>query len=495
MEGFLKLSTSVGVTILMIDDADHISGQIGLSGSLTIYASKAGGTPSLITPAVTELDDSATPGIYALTLTTSHTNTLGELELHITAPNADPADYKWFVTTYLPGEAATVQSGTGSGQLNISSGIVDADVQQWLSVAPASLSSSGFVKTMFMRWLTDNAAGTPVALSSNGLVQTLLTKWLSDDSTGIPLPLSDSGLVQTLLLQWLSDDSTGEPLSLVDGRVEVHVPTTVSVRSVPSYIDIPLTGTRTFRIELFIYDELGSMTTPDSAPTLTLTNQTGTDRSGRLDSTTMALVETGRYRVVYTSTSTDVSEELLWTFSVIVNSTTKKYGDVSVLRSIAEGVFSDEDRDNLTSILNRVGAFAGSGYNTVLGFFRALMRTDAPLPSDVEGSYTTTMAMQGLYNKVIYIPESFGRNVAFDNFKFVLRLSADHITPAVGITSTVAQRSLDSGSFALCANSVIEIGNGVYRINLTAGDLDGDSIMLYFSALNCDPVYVSIKTA
>ena len=470
MEGFLKLSTSVGVTILMIDETDHISGMPGLSGSLTIYASKSGGVPALITPTVTELDDSATPGLYVLTLTTSHTNTLGEFTLHITATGADPVDYKWFVTSYLPGEAATVQSGTGTGQLNVSSGIVDADVRQWLSSVPASL-------------------------SSNGLIQSILMKWLTDDSTGIPLALSDSGLVQTLLMKWLDDDSIGLPLSLVDGRVEVFVPTTVAVRSVPYSIDIPLTGTRTYRIELFLYDELGSMTAPDSAPIVALVNQTGTDRSGRLDSTTMSFVETGRYRVVYTSTSTDVGEELVWTFSVIVNSTTKKYGDVSVLRSIAEGVFSDEDRDTLTSVFNRIGAFGGSGYNTILGFFRALMRTDAPLPSDVEGSYATTMSLQGIYNKVIYIPESFGRNVAFDNFKFVLRLSADHITPAVGIISTVAQRSLDSGSFALCANSVIEIGNGVYRINLTAGDLDGDSIMLYFSALNCDPVFISIKTA
>lgn len=42
---------------------------------------------------------------------------------------------------------------------------------------------------------------------------------------------------------------------------------------------------------------------------------------------------------------------------------------------------------SVTSILNRIGAFTGTGVNTVLGFFRALARTDATLPSDIGGTY------------------------------------------------------------------------------------------------------------
>lgn len=39
------------------------------------------------------------------------------------------------------------------------------------------------------------------------------------------------------------------------------------------------------------------------------------------------------------------------------------------------------------SILNRIGGFAGSGVNNILGVLRAIMRKDATLPSDVGGSY------------------------------------------------------------------------------------------------------------
>lgn len=46
---------------------------------------------------------------------------------------------------------------------------------------------------------------------------------------------------------------------------------------------------------------------------------------------------------------------------------------------------------DVTTVLARLGAFAGSGLNTVLGFFRALMRKDAALtPSDVGGTYDNT---------------------------------------------------------------------------------------------------------
>lgn len=42
---------------------------------------------------------------------------------------------------------------------------------------------------------------------------------------------------------------------------------------------------------------------------------------------------------------------------------------------------------NQTTILARLGSFTGSGVNTILGFFQALLRSDATTPSDVGGTY------------------------------------------------------------------------------------------------------------
>lgn len=177
MQGFLKLSTQVTITVLIVDSSDHVTGKTGLSAGLTITASKAGTYSSTpITPTVAELDATNAKGMYSLVLTTTHTNTLGELLLHITATGADPADYWWQVSTYLPGEAATLQadqavnttkvggttqtardigasvllsSGTGAGQLDFTSGIVKANLAQILGTAlteTAGQIAAGFKK-------------------------------------------------------------------------------------------------------------------------------------------------------------------------------------------------------------------------------------------------------------------------------------------------------------------------------------------------------------
>src|SRR4051812_24240518 len=82
----LKQSTAANVMVLMVDSADHVTGKTGLT--LTITASKDGGAFGSITPTVTERGT----GWYNLALTTAHTDTRGDLVLHLTATGADPAD-------------------------------------------------------------------------------------------------------------------------------------------------------------------------------------------------------------------------------------------------------------------------------------------------------------------------------------------------------------------------------------------------------------------
>lgn len=82
----LKQSTSRNVMIFMTDSADHVTGKTGLT--LTLTASKDGAAFGSITPTVTERGN----GWYSAALTTSHTDTLGDLVLHITGTGADPTD-------------------------------------------------------------------------------------------------------------------------------------------------------------------------------------------------------------------------------------------------------------------------------------------------------------------------------------------------------------------------------------------------------------------
>lgn len=81
-----KQSTAKNVMVLMVGAADHITGLAGLT--LTITISKDGAAFAGIAPTVTDRGN----GWYNVALTASHTDTLGDLALHITGAAADPVD-------------------------------------------------------------------------------------------------------------------------------------------------------------------------------------------------------------------------------------------------------------------------------------------------------------------------------------------------------------------------------------------------------------------
>lgn len=118
----LKQSTARSMVVFMTDSSDHVSGKTGLT--LTITASKDGGAFSSISPTVTELAN----GWYKLALTTSHTDTLGDLALHITAAGADPTDVAAQVCADLPGASVSSVTGNVSGSVGSVAGNVTGSV-------------------------------------------------------------------------------------------------------------------------------------------------------------------------------------------------------------------------------------------------------------------------------------------------------------------------------------------------------------------------------
>lgn len=84
------------------------------------------------------------------------------------------------------------------------------------------------------------------------------------------------------------------------------------------------------------------------------------------------------------------------------------------------------------------------------------------------------------------------KNTALAAFPFTMYDSSAH-APTTGLTVT-AQRSIDGGAFGACANSVTEVGNGSYKIDLAAADLNGDTIKLKFTATGADQQDITIVT-
>jgi hypothetical protein len=136
----LKQSTARNLMVLMTSSTDHITGATGLS--LTITASKNGAAFASISPTVTERGD----GWYSLALTTSHTDTLGDFVLHVTASGADPTDVREEVFAALPGDSVTVSS-LASDVITAASIAADAvtEIQNGLATASSLTTVDGTV--------------------------------------------------------------------------------------------------------------------------------------------------------------------------------------------------------------------------------------------------------------------------------------------------------------------------------------------------------------
>lgn len=91
------------------------------------------------------------------------------------------------------------------------------------------------------------------------------------------------------------------------------------------------------------------------------------------------------------------------------------------------------------------------------------------------------------------LPSGVKKNTALSAFEFVMLLTSDHYTAATGLTVT-AERSIDGGALGACANSVTEVSNGLYKIDLAASDLNGDVITLRFSAATADDLFITMLT-
>ncbi len=192
--------------------------------------------------------------------------------------------------------------------------------------------------------IPDAVAGAASGLAIVGSAMTLASSAVQAIWDAATTALTVVGSIGKMLV-----DKLGSVSGQVASQTEVTAiqNNTRVVRSVPQMIERPDSGTQTYRVELFLYDDVGNMEAPDSAPTLDLVDQGGTDLAARLDSATGALVSTGRYRWIYTASSTDDLEQLKWTFSVVEGGATRLYGNDSLIVDTTAADFTSADRTKL----------------------------------------------------------------------------------------------------------------------------------------------------
>lgn len=97
------------------------------------------------------------------------------------------------------------------------------------------------------------------------------------------------------------------------------------------------------------------------------------------------------------------------------------------------------------------------------------------------------------YRAFLVHAQGVQKNAALANFIFTM-YSADQHQPMTGL-SPVCRRTIDGGSEGTCTNSpASEVGNGRYRITLSAADLNGDVIAFRASGVNAEDTELTILT-
>jgi hypothetical protein len=93
-------------------------------------------------------------------------------------------------------------------------------------------------------------------------------------------------------------------------------------------------------------------------------------------------------------------------------------------------------------------------------------------------------------NNSVKIQTVMKKNQALNAFGFLMTDSTNH-NPATGKTVT-ATRSIDGAAFgAGTIGSVTEVSNGMYKVDLGAGDRNGNVVTYRFTATGCDDLFVT----
>lgn len=167
----------------------------------------------------------------------------------------------------------------------------------------------------------------------------------------------------------------------------------------------------------------------------------------------------------------------------------------ATLGTFTSGGFKEVDSTNMKGVyeIGIPNAALASGADSVVLCLQGATNM-APLLLEVELTGTSNQdATRGGMTALPAAPMQVKKNQALNNLAFLMLSSTDHVTPKTGLTVT-AQRSLDGAAFGSCANSVTELSNGIYTINLAAGDMNANVITLLFTATGADARYVTIVT-
>lgn len=174
------------------------------------------------------------------------------------------------------------------------------------------------------------------------------------------------------------------------------------------------------------------------------------------------------------------------------NATTQITLATQTLGTWATGGFIVVDGTNMPGMyeISIPNAAIAAGAKSVAIYYQGATNM-APVVLEVELTAVDNQST-GFGLAAIAITSNVKKNQALNSFPFIMYNSTTN-APMSGLTVT-ATRSIDGAAFAACANSASEIGNGNYVINLANTDLNGNCIMLQFTATGANTTFLGVVT-
>lgn len=351
------------------------------------------------------------------------------------------------------GASVLLSSGTGTGQLKLASGYV---AMTWADIAAptTSVNLSGTTIATVTNQLTAAAIATGVWQDTTaGDFTTALSigkSIMNGVSLGTGLTVARCTLTDTLTTYTGNTVQTGDSYAIVNSG-------TFGNSAIKGYVDdIGVAGA-------------GLTSIPDSAGVTTLLS---------------------RLPAAFFAGITSLAQ---WLGLIAGKQTGNSTARTEIRATGAGSGTFDETTDSVEALRDRGDAawVTATGFSTLdaAGVRTAVGLATANLDTQI-ATLATSTAVAAIQAD---LPQRITKNTALSGFPFFMVLASDHLTGATGLTVT-ATRSIDGGAFGACTNAVSEIANGVYKLDLSASDLNGNVIMLKLTAATADARFITIVT-
>jgi hypothetical protein len=174
---------------------------------------------------------------------------------------------------------------------------------------------------------------------------------------------------------------------------------------------------------------------------------------------------------------------------VILGAQNIPWSGTAAIDSIALANYVDTVETGIASLASTLAAGVGLADNAITA---AKINDGAITAAKLAANAIESAAIKdGALTNAKFAAGSIKKNTAFNNFPFVMLDTSGNPKTGLG-TGITAQRRIDNGSYAACANTPAEVANGSYDINLAAGDLNGNAVTLRFTASGCRPTLLTI---